>query len=139
MTTEAMSAREWIDAAQARCDRATPGPWRAPETPVPSWHNPSVIRGGAASVNESMPTDWIAEAGPADANGQADAEFIAAARADLPRALAALRKVLEMHVPEGREELDGYFVTLCRECAENVEEGPCPSVRAITDALGGAE
>ena len=73
-----------------------------------------------------------------------DAEFIAAARTDVPALLDALEKVLRLHPrvvvlhadPEfGRMEDDA----ICGACIVNHEaaDWPCPNVRAITTALNG--
>lgn len=53
-----------------------------------------------------------------------DAEFIAHARTDVPRMARALEAVLDLH----KADHDG-------RCIEDVEDYPCPTVRAITDAL----
>ena len=65
---------------------------------------------------------------------QADAEFIAA-RTDVPRLVDALEKVLNLHVKAqpipaafGTQEGGDYCITC-------VEDWPCPTVRAITQAL----
>ena len=73
-----------------------------------------------------------------------DAEFIAAARTDVPALLDALEKVLRLHPrvvvlhadPEfGRMEDDA----ICGACIVNHEpaDWPCPTVEAITTALEG--
>ena len=94
-----------------------------------------------------------------------DSEFIAAARTTVPALLDALEKVLELHRPVGEEvipwdcaegdcdhEDDEHpldTVTLCGECYRLAVEvspyygengcsavlWPCPTVKAITDAL----
>lgn len=94
-----------------------------------------------------------------------DKEFIATARMEWPKANAVLRKVLELHQRHGMYELciaptcDGqdhdHFETQdgdivhgdvleywsCSICLD--EDGeiewPCPTVQAITDAMGGGE
>ena len=74
----------------------------------------------------------------------ADAEFIAAARTDVPALLDALEKVLRLHPrvvvlhadPEfGRMEDDA----ICGACIVDYEaaDWPCPTVEAITTALEG--
>ena len=67
---------------------------------------------------------------------EADAEFIAHARADVPDMAAALRAVLELHVKArpitaayGTQEGGDY----CYSCAE---DWPCPTVTAIRRYLG---
>ena len=72
-----------------------------------------------------------------------DAEFIAAARTDVPALLDALEKVLELHQPVtdgmGFTE-DGYggISPACSSCGTSDEYAvpyPCPTVTAITTAL----
>ena len=79
------SITEWIDAAQKRCDAATEGPWVAVEgaTPGMFW---------VELRHRATICDF-----PREQGAQEDAEFIAAARTDLPAALAALRAVLDEH------------------------------------------
>lgn len=80
-----------------------------------------------------------------------DAEFIAAARTDVPWLLEqvglrdkALEAVLELHKDGGESQgyLDnGHYGVIdhcCTECGSHGEYGtpwPCPTVKAITDAL----
>jgi hypothetical protein len=77
----------------------------------------------------------------AHADTKADAEFIVAARNHLPRILAALDAVLALHKPFVWDFGFGP-VTSCRGCADHgasevAAEYPCPTVRAITDAMEG--
>lgn len=75
-----------------------------------------------------------------------DAEFIALARTALPQLAKALRAVLEIHKPFHADHyyngMDGEtlhrFVPRCDGCEESggIEDYPCPTVQAITDALG---
>lgn len=122
-----------LDEIQQRVAAATPGPWEVTDANEgmheygPMWmitndefHNPS---GG-----EDEP--WLAvemHVGDKD-----DAEFIAHARAAVPRLAAALRAVLDLHRPIRIE--DGRDV--CWTEGLNVD-WPCKTFRAITDALAG--
>lgn len=95
----------------------------------------------------SDPTDLLDEIqGRADlatdVGGWLDADFIAHAREDVPRLVTALRAVLGAHTPIEVEPSE----TLCRECSFRLPSGryfgkltewPCPTVRAITEALEG--
>ena len=76
-------------------------------------------------------------------HGMDNAEFIAAARTDVPALLDALEKVLELHQPVtdgmGFTE-DGYggISPACSSCGTSDEYAvpyPCPTVTAITTAL----
>ena len=66
-----------------------------------------------------------------------DAEFIAHARTDLPAMAAALTAVLNVHAPTTADVIGDpqgrTTLALCTEC--DIEDYPCPTVRAITDAL----
>jgi len=74
---------------------------------------------------------------------QPDAEFIATARTAMPRLLSAVENVLALHTPTYPAE--GPDVA-CFHCAVPATTGkytwvawPCPTVKAITDALGGGD
>lgn len=73
-----------------------------------------------------------------------DAEFIAAARTTVPALVDALEAVLKVHRDGGESQgyLDnGHYGVIdhcCTECGSHGEYGtpwPCPTVKAITDAL----
>lgn len=88
----------WIDAAEARCKAATPGPWKydAVENVGENWL--------IGVINTGVDYDWKAQhivttdnlhASRCTSGGAIeDAQFIAAARTDLPRALKALRMAM---------------------------------------------
>lgn len=75
-----------------------------------------------------------------------DREFIALARTALPQLAKALRDIMEIHKPFYDDHyyngMDGEslhrFVARCEGChhAGGIEDYPCPTVQAITDALG---
>ena len=79
-----------LDAIEARCAAATPGPWfqdhDSGEDENGAWENP------LAEVVDGLGSHLI------DAGELADAAFIAHARTDVPDMAAALRAVLELHV-----------------------------------------
>ena len=58
---------------------------------------------------------------------------LAGAKDDMPRALAALKAVLEVH----QGVTDGDYPENLAICDEDGEFYPCPTVRAITAALAG--
>ena len=76
-----MSVWDRLDEIQARADKATEGPWEADH----SEENNSAVKPVGA--------DWID--GVAFAGLEADAEFIAHARTDVPRLVAAIQAVLD--------------------------------------------
>lgn len=87
------TARERLDAAQARSDAATDGPWRV------------------EADRAHIVYDSLASAIPvavATANG-ASSSFIAAARSDVPAMVAALRAVLDPETVEAMYAVLGEF------------------------------
>ena len=114
------TARERLDAAQARSDAATDGPWRV------------------EADRAHIVYDSLASAIPvavATANG-ASSSFIAAARSDVPVMVAALRAVLERH--HGLHLCDGTWYAGDDESYKGTiaRRQPCPTVRDIDAALG---
>lgn len=83
------AAQEWISASLIRCDAAT-GPWAWDDEGwleiTPTWTS---VAGGSGCLYAIKPIGDEAISVQPD-----DAAFIAAARDDLPKALAALRAVL---------------------------------------------
>lgn len=75
-----------LDEIQARADAATEGPWEA-ATSEATMNDRSEYRIGLPSRPQVFRASMRS----------ADAAFIAAARTDLPRLVAALRAVLEVH------------------------------------------
>jgi len=142
-----------LDAIQARADAATEGPWDDEDcegelsvragTAITQWKTlPSGTRMGTPASSWKS-SDLIAEwdldtwdwgEDPNDDQRRQDAEFIAAARTDVPALVAALRAALALH--RGGAEVLGYdeegvygYVPACVECGHAV---PCPTVRAVT-------
>lgn len=126
---------------EGRAGAATPGPWGV-NSEVGSNELCNYTVYGIPGVASAT---WTGDDSPAFAHcegmSRADAEFIAAARTDVPALVAALRGVLEMHQPVEIEPSD----TICGECSYRLPNGryfgkveywPCPTVRAITEALG---
>lgn len=77
-------ARAWLDEVDARTNVATDGPWSRDRT-YPLGH------AGPYSISVRSPQVTVS-----DGLAKGDAEFIAAARTDLPTATAALRAVLDL-------------------------------------------
>ena len=123
MSTDDVNAL--LDAMQARCDAATEGPWEAIEDD--SIHAaPAYVDNGGCGVIAWRPVcDFVVRHG--------DAEFIAAARQDQPRLIAAVRAVLDEH-----PRYEGDFSDFCGHCQARGEgTWPCPTVTAIHAALIG--
>ena len=111
-----------LDEIEARANAATEGPWMGIR--YPDGFLGRVIGGNGFGVAEDFPDD-------------ADAEFIAHARTDVPALVAALRGVLEVHkclAPSWEKERDEGLRDWCGECEDY---WPCPTVTAIHQHLGG--
>lgn len=78
-----------LDQIKGRADKATEGPWLAEHS---GEQGNCVIPHDAKSTRESVAVIRLLDQ-------QADAEFIAHARTDVPRIEAALRAVLDLHKP----------------------------------------
>jgi hypothetical protein len=105
---------------EARCAKATPGPWDAPLVDLGSVQSFKAVDFYFDHSYEAYPP--LGEAGPVYvANSEENAEFIAAARTDVPALIAALRAA------QGREsELsillrEAYeYTPECTGIAENI-------------------
>lgn len=131
-----MSARETLAEMRAIEQAATEGPWVAEYSRE---QGNCVIPHDAASTREAVATTRLY-------HQIGDAEFIAAARAFVPKALAALDAVLAMHAPS-KEPTSGHYYCDSDEC-DRAGEGelrdacqhcghwfPCPTTAAIEQAL----
>ena len=121
-----------LDEMQARCDAATDGPWFVHEIGNSSDQEPTsiVVHEGRFDWTDLMSEDsesavaWMPRW---ERQEWTDAQFIASARTDLPRLIAAVRAVLDVHYPEPYAQGPDY-------CAcEHVY--PCPTITALTTAL----
>ena len=110
-----------LDEMQARCDAATPGPWRhedrggwaypAPPAVVGPEHKPGVFGGHQTitQLTEGGGRVW-GTVGKYELE-QRNAAFIAHARTDMPRLIAALRVAME-----GLGETGGYRGPTAADC-----------------------
>lgn len=121
----------WLDQGRTFADQATEGPWfTSPFEHDPVWG--SVVTGGVDEHDEDL-SPCI------EAGNRKDAEFIADARTRLPRALDALQAVLDLHQPYTLEEPAWTYCLGCLSPDDLSLDGdayPCPTVRAIQDAIG---
>lgn len=122
--------REAMARIRAQADAATDGPWTAEYS---GEQGNCVLPPGYRSTREAVAVTRLWRA-------QADAEFIAAARTDVPWLLEqvairdkALEAVLELHI-EGQPFIGHGFKQRRCECGAT---WPCPTVTAITQALEG--
>ena len=125
-----------LDEIEARTNAATEGPWEWEGEAKGEWEI-----GANSLVPSRRPDDPVLYGYGYDASGievsnDADAQFIAHARQDVPALVAALRAVLNLHfkaqpIPAafGTQEGGDYCVT----CAE---DWPCPTVETIHQHLG---
>ena len=106
-----------LDEIEARTNAATEGPWMGIR--YPDGFLGRVIGGNGFGVAEDFPDD-------------ADAEFIAHARQDVPALVAVARYALSQH---SKDEAHNE----CGHCADSYgEDGwPCSTVREIHRLLGG--
>ena len=117
---------------RARVASTTEGPWTAEYS---GEQGNCVLPPGYQSTREAVAITRLWSA-------QADAEFIAASRTDLPALLAAVEAVRELHMPVEVEPSE----TICAECSTLRGQGetaryfpfteyPCPTAQALTTAL----
>ena len=106
-----------LDEIEARANAATVGPWMG--IMYPDGFLGRVIGGNGFGVAEDFPDD-------------ADAEFIAHARTDVPDMAAAFRAVLKLHKPGRTFHGHGFSQPLCT-CGAAM---PCPTVETIRQHLG---
>lgn len=125
---------------RAREQAATEGPWRALGTGVANGDHWYVCNEGEALAYIA------ANDGENEEQREPDAQFIAHSRTDMPRLLDALEAVLALHKPESYDEdwIDGGQAGYaCYTCDDGTGHGfatyPCPTVRAITNVLGGGQ
>lgn len=133
---------DWLDSAQRLCEAASPGPWAATHEAFNSPHSPfNVGLATCAGCGEEARCScgWALSD---DVDGfNHDMLFMARARGLLPAAVKAIRAVVSLHfqttwcdtgVPNGCETC-AADTPYCIECCQ---DWPCPTVRAITEALG---
>ena len=120
-----VSARETLAEMRAIEQAATEGPWVAEYSRE---QGNCVIPHDAASTREAVATTRLY-------HQIGDAEFIAAARAFVPKALAALDAVLALHHDEtlSRSMFAGHPMYTERRCTCGAAH--CPTVAAIEQAL----
>ena len=125
-----VSFEQWLGKAERLDEAATPGPWETPEDTARRGHI-------TAPVDDPEEGKFVTHCEECEGHvlNAANAEWIAHARTALPASVAALRAVLDLHAPfrAGRP--------FCGVCAEADDTAyplpwPCPTVAAITEALG---
>ena len=120
---------DWLDTTQRLDGAATPGPWETVEDTGRRGHI-------AAPVDDPEEGKFVThcEECMGYVLNAANAEWIAHARTALPAAVAALRAVADLHQPDTcwMDRLDCGACSSYDECVQ----WPCPTITAITEALG---
>ena len=128
-----MSAADWLAERRRIEQAATDGPWMSEWDTSDEWWTihgqPNPTKGDERMVCPEVATlqhseDWTA-----------DVDFITDTRASLPKALDALEAVLALH-PWECLECEGIDLDASPRCGHCYEPWPCPTVAAITKALG---
>lgn len=123
MTTD-NPIKQWIEERRAIHEAATEGPWVAEYS---GETGDCVIPHDAQSTREAVAVTRLF-------HRTADANAIADAHTNLPRALGALNKVLELH----GLNLDFDGTPYCKGCSipyEVTTTWPCPTIQAIEGAI----
>ena len=90
-----MTARDFLAAVQQRADAATDGPWEADGTEVSQhWSRPQPWE--TVASNEVACMAYCYGGSARGVEREADAQFIAASRTDVPRLVAALTAALDL-------------------------------------------
>lgn len=117
-----------LDEIKARAAAATEGPWVNDSTEI-----------GRPFPGTDTIDVWVAESCHPNGDGidgEADAEFIAHARTDVPALVAAVEAVLALHEPVGGPS-DPRCCPVCVDLSgEYAETYPCGTATAIRAALG---
>ncbi|MBG6085835.1 hypothetical protein [Zhihengliuella flava] len=125
-----ITAHDYLTEVEARADAATNGPWQAITTGPRKgdhWH----VTDSGQSIALIHASD-----GEDEDTRQCDADFIAAARSDLPRMTAALRAVLDLLEPvKITGEMQSYEI----HQAEGYNEALRDLADTITEKLGVGE
>ena len=132
-----------LEAIKSRANRASEGPWgaaRGATSDNTEFVSTYEQKAGflALSLNDEESHLWLVDNGTvipaATGDGpkaEANAEFIAHSRTDVPKLVAALEAVEAFHVPTWQSNYRGG-----REmCRHDTHDWPCPTVRAIEEAL----
>lgn len=123
-----------LDAIRARCDAATPGPWMVFEGAYPY---------GEGYVIES-PADLVAGNFDHEEGGiirKEDAEFIAAARTDVPELLAEIERLRGLGAVRARCPICGGVFSVTKDgnlWSHNVPKKSPGGFRARCEGSGGA-
>ena len=87
-----MSARKYLDEVQARADKATPGPWEVKGNGAQPYASDGIVANCETQIHND---DDEAGLESDERRGFDNADFIAAARTDVPKLAAMLRIALD--------------------------------------------
>ena len=121
-----------LDKIEARTNAATEGPWEwdgESNEPWPAGDNS--LRSVSGAKDDLVLYAWGYDAYGIEAARDADAEFIAHARTDVPDMAAALRAVLKLHKHHA-----GRGGEHCGRCFPDEWGWPCATVAAIHQHIG---
>ncbi len=129
--------RETLARIRAQAAAATDGPWEWAGKQVesfPQGENSLIAQG---DPEREVIGSWGHDAWGVDVENPADAEFIAAARTTVPALVDTLEAVLKVHRPMRCESECCTEPVYCEGCKQpdDAPDWPCPTVKAITDAL----
>lgn len=117
---------------RARCDAATPGPWHNYSVNPKTTPEHAIYSEWLEGIPEAITSEIASLLSPRDAH------FIAHARTDVPRLIAALRAVLDRHKPRYDLKTPAGTTPVCDVCGDPdgwADPWPCADVRTITEAL----
>ena len=136
-------SNESLDAIKARAEAATDGPWLV-DPHADSENGAGICNESDAVIGGGMEGNYPCS--PVGVYEEADAQFIAHARSDVPALVAAVQAVLAQHkcVESWRSGVYqcGHCAELCHStsglgCDDPIDAvWPCPTVAAIHQALG---
>lgn len=131
----------WLAEARTLADQATEGPWDADGREITQhWQREEPWLTIVGTQVGCIPYCYGGSGEGVERDE--DAAFIADARTRLPQALDALQAVLKIHAPIDALNMryrGGRAQQVCTGCGTddgNWNHLPCPTVRAITDAIG---
>ena len=130
-----MKLTELLDQIDRLDQQATKGPWESRQLPVPVLGHTATLH-AENSEGETWTTEFPPEIG-SHVHGD-DAAFTSLARTALPQLAKALEAVMEIHQKTEHQRAYGFPRADKWEhyCMEDNQSWPCPTVQAITDALG---
>ena len=101
-----------IKKARERCEKATPGPWKFGSSPA--------FKSTAFYVDDSLDDRMICECWEGDDNTarEADAQFIAHARTDLPLALNEIKRLRAVL----NDLMECRYVKQCEGCSSRISK-----------------